>query len=563
MLRSLPLLRRPVPIVGVISLIFSAPAFSQQVSGLADIQLQREQQREEAQRRQDEASPDIRLQRPAPRRPSGYPEGESPCFTIRQVKLDGAQAERFQWALGSTARALGRCLGSVGINMLVGQIQNALVEQGYVTSRVLAAPQDLSGGEFHLKLVPGVIRAIRFAGTAPRGGYASAIPARSGDILNLRAIEQGLENFKRVPGTQADIQIVPGDQPGESDLLITWSGGRGYRISMSVDDSGTKSTGMYQSGVTFSLDDPGGLHDLFYVTLNRNLPGDSPGGTHGTKGYALHYSIPYGYWLASLQINDYRYHQTVAGANQDYIYSGISTNTELKLARMVYRDAVRKTTLSARAWQRRSRNFIDDTEVEVQRRRMGGFAVGLSHKEFLGDTTVDAGVAWKIGTSAFGTLRAPEEPYNEGTSRPRLFTADLGLSLPLGRAFSYQGAWRAQWNRTPLVPQDRFAIGGRYTVRGFDGEASLSAERGLLVRNDLIWTVPGASQQLYAALDHGVVSGPSASRLLGTQMTGAAFGWRGQFGRLQLDTFAGKPVRMPAGFRTARVTTGFNLNYEY
>lgn len=563
MLRSIPLLRRSSRTIGIAGFVLSAPAFGQQVGGLADLQLQREQQREQVQRRQDEATPDVRLQARVPHGSSAYPDGESPCFVIRELKLEGDGAERFRWTLSSAAPAIGRCLGSVGINMLVGQIQNALIEQGYVTSRVLAAPQDLSGGELRLKLVPGRIRAIRFAGAAPRGGYASAIPARSGDILNLRAIEQGLENFKRVPGTQADIQIVPGKQPGDSDLVITWRGGRGYRLSVSADDSGTRSTGRYQGGVTLSLDSPTGFHDLFYLTLNRNLPGDNPGGAHGTKGYALHYSIPYGYWLASLQMNDYRYHQTVAGANQDYIYSGTSTNTELKLARMLYRDAVHKTTLSVRAYQRRSRNFIDDTEVEVQRRRMGGFAVGLDHKAFLGKATVDAGLSWKIGTSAFGTLRAPEEPFNEGSSRPRLFTGDLCLTLPLGRQFSYQGAWRAQWNRTPLVPQDRFAIGGRYTVRGFDGESSLSAERGLLVRNDLTWTVPGSSQQLYAALDHGAVSGPSASRLLGRQLTGAALGWRGQFGRLQVDAFAGKPMRMPAGFRTARVTTGFNLNYEY
>jgi hemolysin activation/secretion protein len=563
MLRSRPLFRRHSGTIGIISVLLTASAFGQQISGLADIQLQREQQREAAQRKQDEATPDVRLPIPAPRGPSAYPDGELPCFVIRQVKLEGEESERFGWTLGAISPALGRCLGSVGINTLVGQIQNVLIAQGYVTSRVLAAPQDLSGGELHLKLVPGRIRAIRFAGTAPRGGYAVAIPARSGEILNLRAIEQGLENFKRVPGTQADIQIVPGEQPGESDLVITWTGGRGYRVSVSADDSGTRSTGIYQGGATFSFDDPSGLQDLFYVTLNRNLPGDSPGGAYGTKGYALHYSIPYGYWLASLQVNNYRYHQTVVGANQDYIYSGTSTNTELKLARMLYRDAVRKTTLSVQTYQRRSRNYIDDTEVEVQRRRMGGFAVGLNHKEFLGEATLDAGLTWKIGTSAFGTLRAPEELFNEGSSRPRLFIADLCLSLPLGRDFAYQGTWRAQWNRTSLVPQDRFAIGGRYTVRGFDGESSLSSERGLLVRNDLIWIVPGTSQQVYAALDRGVVSGPSASRLLGTQLTGVAFGWRGQFSHLQLDAFAGKPVRMPAGFRTARMTTGFNLNYTY
>jgi hemolysin activation/secretion protein len=549
--------------LGLLGCFFASPASSQVINDLAETQLQRQQQREEAQRRQDESTPDVRLQPSSVPKPTGYPTGETPCFVIRQVKLEGEQAASFQWVIAATEPALGKCLGNTGINTLVAEIQNALVGRGYVTSRVLAAPQDIQSGELHLKLVPGKIRAIRFADATPRGGFPNALPARPGDILNLRAIEQGLENFKRVPGTQADIQIVPGELPGESDLLINWIASRSYRLSFSADDSGTRSTGTYQGGITLSLDNPAGLHDLFYVTFNRNLRGDSPPGDHGTKGYGLHYSIPYGYWLGTLQANDYRYHQTVAGASQDYIYRGTSTNVELKLGRLVYRDAVRKTTLSLRAYQRRSRNFIDDTEVEVQRRRMGGFAAGIHHKEFIGNSTLELSLTWKLGTSAFGTMPAPEELYGEGTARPRIFNADIGLSIPLGRSVVLQSAWRGQWNRTALVPQDRFAIGGRYTVRGFDGDASLSAERGSLLRNDLIWTIPETSQQLYLALDHGVVSGPSAVRLLGTRLTGAALGWRGQFGRLQTDVFAGKPVRMPEGFRTANVAAGFNLNYEF
>jgi hemolysin activation/secretion protein len=563
MRKSFSSLHVPRHCISLLGCLLATPVFSQTINDLADNQLHRQQQREEARRRQDEVTPDVRLETQAPSKPGGYPEGEKPCFVIRHVMLEGDEAERFHWAVRAAAPGLGRCLGSTGINTLVGSIQNALIERGYVTSRVLAAPQDLQGGELHLKLVPGRIREIRFADGPSRASYASALPARNGDLLNLREIEQGLENFKRVPGTEADIQIVPGAQAGESDLVIKWTTGRGYRVSLSADDSGTQSTGTYQGGVTLSLDNPSGLHDLFYVTLNRNLPGDSPSAAHGTKGYALHYSIPYGYWLASLQANDYRYHQTVAGANQDYIYSGTSRNTELKLARMVYRDATRKTMLSLRGYQRQSRNYIDDTEVEVQRRRMGGFVVGVNHKEFIGSGTLEMGLTWKLGTSAFGTLPAPEEPFGEGTARPRLFNADVNLNIPFGRSLVYQVTWRAQWNRTSLVPQDRFAIGGRYTVRGFDGETSLSAERGWLQRNDLIWTVPGTSQQLYVAFDQGMVSGPSAARLLGTRLAGTAFGWRGQLGHLQADVFAGRPVHMPAGFRTARVASGFNLNYEY
>lgn len=190
-----PIFLRHLPrqTLGLLGCFLAFPASSQVVGDVAENQLQRQQQREEAQRRQDESTPDVRLQAPSIPKPIGYPTGETPCFVIRQVKLEGEQAETFQWVLAAAEPALGRCLGSTGINTLVAEVQNALVGRGYVTSRVLAAPQDLQGGELHLKLVPGKIRAIRFADAVPRGGYSSALPTRNGDILNLRAIEQGLE----------------------------------------------------------------------------------------------------------------------------------------------------------------------------------------------------------------------------------------------------------------------------------------------------------------------------------------------------------------------------------
>lgn len=111
--------------------------------------------------------------------------------------------------------------------------------------------------------------------------------------------------------------------------------------------------------------------------------------------------------------------------------------------------------------------------------------------------------------------------------------------------------------------QDRYAIGGRYTVRGFDGDNSLVAERGWLVRNELDVPLGQSGQQLYAGLDHGEVAGPSSAALVGRRLTGAVLGLRGQWRALQYDGYAGSPVRKPAPFRTARCTAGFSLNLNY
>lgn len=449
-------------------------------------------------------------------------------------------------------------------------MQNAIVQRGFVTTRVLAEPQDLSSGTLTLTLIPGRIRNIRFAADSDhRATHWNAMPAQPGDLLNLRDIEQALENFKRAPTADADIQIMPAGgsdaRPGDSDLVISWKQSLPFRLSVSADDSGSKATGKYQGAVTLSYDHMLTLNDLFYVSVNHDLDsGDSD--RRGTRGHAVHYSIPFGYWLLGFTTSEYDYHQSVAGINQTYIYSGESRNSDIRLSRLIYRDAVRKTTVSLRSWQRASKNFINDVEIEVQRRRMAGWEVGLAHREFIGRAILDLSIAYRRGTGAMEALHAPEENFDEGTSRPKLVTLDGQFSLPFSlgaRRLRYSGAWRAQWNRTPLVPQDRFSIGGRYTVRGFDGESMLSSDRGWLVRNDLGIAIGQSGQELYLGVDYGEVAGPSSATLIGKYLAGAALGLRGGYKNFSYDVFVGKPLKKPAGFDAKSAVAGFNVNWSF
>lgn len=188
------------------------------------------------------------------------PDGESPCFPIHQIELRGEDTARFSWVLDALTAPDGldgplrRCLGASGVGVVAQRAQQALLARGFVTSRVMVEPQDLNEGRLALTLIPGRIRQVRFAdAAAAHTTTRNALPAEPGDVLNLRDIEQALENFKRVPSVKADIQIVPGDEPGLSDLLIDWTQGHPVRLSLSVDDSGSRSTGRYQGSATLSV----------------------------------------------------------------------------------------------------------------------------------------------------------------------------------------------------------------------------------------------------------------------------------------------------------------------
>jgi hemolysin activation/secretion protein len=580
-------------------------------------ELRRQQAREQEQRLRLQRTPDVRLERPAGAPAPALPRDETPCFRIETIALQGPDPDAASrlatglpvgWSVWLTEaiethdlptergifsarrretdsplyQRSGLCLGSQGVAIVQQRAQAALLARGYVTSRVLVEPQNLASGRLHLTVIPGRIHAIRLehatiigeapaeAGTSARPAEAMLAitsPAQVGDVLNLRDVEQTLENLKRVPTADADIRIEPAATPATSDIVIRRQQGFPLRGTMTLDDSGSPGTGIYQGSATVSWDAPLGLSDLLYLTFNNDLGGGDPG-SRGTYGRTAHYSVPWGYWSAGFTQSGNRYYQSVAGQNQTYVYSGTSEISELKLGRVLARDATSKTSASLKAFQRRSNNYIDDTEVQIQRRVVGGWELGLAHKAALGTAGLDASMAYRVGTNDFGAVPAPEEASGTGTSRFVLTLAELSLRLPLSwqradqapplRGY-YSGLLRLQNNLTPLTPQDRFAIGGRYTVRGFDGYNVLSAERGGLLRNELAIALPNTWLEGFTGLDLGVVDGPSSDTLAGKQLAGAVVGLRGTWKRLSFEIFAGGPLDKPQGFRTAYTTAGFSL----
>lgn len=251
---------------------------------------------------------------------------ENICFEIKKFILVGSDARQFTFAMRPVTQGqnnlIGRCIGVQGLNQALDLIQNRIISHGYITTRMLLPQQNIASGEIKLQVVSGKIDQIKFAkGISNRAHKFNALPVQSGDTLNIRDIEQGLENFKRVPTVEADFKIKPSEkasEPGYSDLELTWQQSKPYRIHLGVDDAGADSTGKYQGTATLSLDHLFTVNDLFYGSYNHDLGGGEEG-QRGTDGFYLNYSIPMKYWLFSTSYSESDYNQTVAGANESYI----------------------------------------------------------------------------------------------------------------------------------------------------------------------------------------------------------------------------------------------------
>ena len=521
----------------------------------------------------------------------GFPQNEAQCFPINQLVLTDYQAEenssdsslkliqpsQFSWALKSvyTERdfALPACIGSEGINVLLRRIQNRLIDLGYVTTRVVVEPQDLRSGMLVLTVIPGKVGRIQLQDQsaipfATRGTLWFAMPMAQGDILNIRNIEQGLENLKRVPSADANMELVPTDAVGETDVVIAYKQSLPFHLTLGLDDSGSKATGRLQGSATFSWDNVLTLNDMFYISGTRSFKRDSDDaeGDYGSKNVSLYYSIPWKNYLLTLSGSKYSYHQKVAGAFESYTYSGESQQMKANLSRLLSRGSLYKTYVNAALWTKKSHNYINDTEIEVQRRRTAGWEVGLNHTQYIGNATLQLSTNYKRGTGGNKSLPAPEEAFGEGTSRMQIFTAGVDFTYPFtigNQPFRFNTSWNGQWNGTPLTQQDKFSIGGRYTVRGFDGELSLSGEKGWLWRNELGWNIANKGHELYLGIDRGKVHSSQEELQIGDSLMGGAIGLRGKLWGINYDYFVGVPIKKPEGFRTSHVTTGFNVSYRF
>lgn len=533
---------------------------------------------------------------------------------------------------------LGKCMTVTDINAIATRVQNRLIEQGYVTSGIMVGDQNLTDGELRLTLIPGKIAQVvvntadskvpvyvKQTNRAYPAILDTALTIQTGKLLNIRDLETTLLNFKRVPSADANFKIAPshtGLNPsadnaintlGFSDILIDYTQHRRFRSSLSIDDSGSKSTGKYQGVATLSLDNLANYNDLFYLSFGRDLgnqinddkdhPSDK---SKGSKNYGIGYVIPIKSSVLQLNANRYSYHQTVAGSTQDYIYGGTSRGYNAKLSHLVHRDAHSKSHVYAGGYAKSQQSDIDGTMIDVQTRKTAGYLFGMSHETTFGkqaNHSLSTDISYKRGTAAFNALPSPEELFDEGSARVGIYQLNSNLTSRYGPIIGnkplpiiHSTTLKAQYATDSLTPDLKMAIGGRYTVRGFDGERSLSADNGILVRQDISFypsflnkqsannhstTInqnnirnSQASHAIYLGMDAGYITNHDKSQnklLLGQHLAGAFIGIKGHYTpntnnpylSFNYDIFTSKAISEPADFSNKDWVSGVSLGMSF
>ncbi|ASS59241.1 ShlB/FhaC/HecB family hemolysin secretion/activation protein [Rhizobium leguminosarum] len=518
-------------------------------------------------RRQEEQTQSQRLDALRRATPGGSADGENgslpagpgngACFDITRVEIDGANLLSAQEIGKVTAPYGNQCVGLAEINAVLRDVTHLYIDHGYVTSRAYVPQQDIAKTRIlRLLVVEGTLSDIYLNGqkVVGSGSLATAFPGLIGRVVNIRDIEQGLDQMNRLQANDAKSAMLPGPNDGTSILNIENRPGRPWHVSLGNNNMGQESTGFSRSSASLGLDDLLDINDQWNFSYEHSGP-DYPWRNDG-KGYGNSYSgsvsVPYGYSTVSLNGSWYQYESAVEGNFSSLETSGNSGQAGLGIDRVVLRDKDSITTVRSSLTYKQTNNFLLGNLIEVGSRRYTVGEIGISHSRrmFGGIWVFDA--SYDKGLGLFDAVE-PGDP-GAGNADPRFskFNATISVTQPFtlaGRQLELTSLLSGQYSPDNLLGAEQISLGSYSNVRG-TRESVLFGNSGMFSHNEIVWRTKSNE------------SGDAVAKVLGELRPYLGLDYGHVYSQKRFDMTGGDLASWTAGIRAVGGNISADLGYS-
>lgn len=521
------------PKIVLLCLLATSPLLALAANTPGDQDLIRDRQErllQEQQRRLDELK-DLPGKTAAPQVPSA--PADARCFTINAIDIKGADslsnAERKRLA----EPYLGQCLGVSQLNGLLKVITDFYIEKGLVTSRAYLPQQDLSTGQLQVLVIEGKLEKLK--GDAGSGlterELSMAFPGREGQLVNLREIEQMVDQLNRLPSNQAQMELAPGQAVGGSDVLVKNTEQKPWRVNLARNNDGQRSTGEQQWNTGFEWDSPLGLADQLSLRSGHDAVTDHQ---HTSRNNMLAYNLPFGWWNFSYSYSQSEYRSQAIANGFTFKQTGDSQTHQIRADRVIYRDAVSKTSLNVGISSLRTNNYIEDSRLALSSNRFTEVQYGINHGRRVGAGFLNIDAGMQQGISALGAQDNNHPAAGQPDARYRKYTSTVSYQRPFklwDENFSFSSLATGQRSEDVLFSSQRMSLGGSSSVRGYKDQF-LSGDSGGYWRNELRLTRPVTLDWLRPAFaEYGTAAGYDQGVISNERYNGD------QHGRLSSNSF--------------------------
>ncbi|MEY0972626.1 ShlB/FhaC/HecB family hemolysin secretion/activation protein [Providencia huaxiensis] len=426
------------------------------------------------------------------------------CFLISEIQFVGATQLTTKTQTQLTSSYLKRCLTLSEIQKLTKHVTNYYMEQGFITSQAIIPEQDLSSHQLLLQVIEGHVETIEIE-NSPERLVHQIFPYQQGKILNLRHIEQGLEQLNRLSSAKYTIDIQPGSQNGYSRVIIHQQGKKWPITSqLSLDNSGMEATGKQLLTGGLTVDSPLGFGEQWSVSGNTDMDGSV---SHHNRYIVANVNVPYGYWSYRYQFYRNSTLQPFYASGQQYRYEGKNTNQQLDISRLIYRDGKQRLTLQSSLKHKNANTQLASQTLSISSPTLTSLSFTPQYSTTLGQGYFTFNPAAEWGISAFGA--SPDTLAKDSPrSHYRKFSLSSSYQYFFSNGLTYLTSFYGQYSPDNLYGIERISIGGQYSVRGYH-EQSLNGNRGGYWRNEINKDIANTAigqLRFIGALDYGFIA---------------------------------------------------------
>jgi hemolysin activation/secretion protein len=477
-------------------------------------------------------------------------------FIFKKITLDGATLLSASEINRLSLPYLNKPLDLSDLNTLIQAVTDAYMDRGYVSARVYIKPQNIKDGILRLIVIEGRLKAIKVTRNGKDDSrWFTPIPASSGDHVNIRDLEQGVDQITRLRSYQAKLDLEPGQHDGDSDAVITTNQDLPVGASFTMDNSGSRATGRVLQTTSAFADDVLGLYDSWMISGQTDT--DRNSSDHFYRNLSIQTSIPCGYWTFKYALSYYKTRTTSPGVLQNYKSDGNTRNNRIEIERIIHRDSDSKTGLALFIYNRANRNYFEGAKIDVSSKKITPVGARLFDNRRLSGGILSSSLSFYRGTKLLGAQRK-RLAKNSSDPQFRKLTADVSYDRPFEvwtQLFKASTSVSLQHSKQNLYSSERVSFGNASTVRGvLDG--GLSGDTGGYVSNELAWkalksnnpdvTKTFGSGWIYAGFDWGKIKNNPDNPYERGVLSSITGGLRTQGGKLNLDIGVSRLLNRPS-----------------
>lgn len=467
-----------------------------------------------------------------------------PCFNIRQITLQQATLITPDKQAKLVAPYINQCLSLARINQLVRVISEWYVQRGYITSRAFLTEQNLSHGILTITALEGRLEEIRLQG-ARSHQLKMAFPTGAGRILNLRDIEQGMEQINRLRTTPVQIEIIPSAKPGYSIVNLTSTPEFPLTLGLNMDNSGQRTTGTGQLSASLVGNDLLGIADRWFVSGGRSSAFSD---WRDAQNFQAGVSVPYGYGLLDYSYSWSNYHSRFNANDFDWYSNGDNISNRLSGSWVLFRNGQIKTGLQLGLNHYVSHNWLNQTLLQSSSRKLTSLQIGFNHTQKVAGGVATLNPMLSRGMPWFDAESDSGKNDDLPKAQFRKWSVSSSYQRPVTQKMWWLSSLYAQWSPDRLYGSERLTIGGENSVRGYK-EQYLSGDVGGYLRNELnytLFTLPALGEvSTTLALDGGWLQSDKQDRYAAGTLWGSSLGLGTRNAHVSTQLSLGIPVSYP------------------